>query len=98
MPAAVTSAVDTSDAPLTSLAITTTEQEYAFAMSASSNDRVILMTCDQDWFYATIANGPYFLIPASAALSVKMKDRTQSAFVKAKVTSGTLYLLAQEGI
>lgn len=71
------------------LAITTSEQEWAFTTAARTV--VLQLTSDQNWLYASQTSGPYTRIVAGTGFSLPISTAGQSAFVKAETTSGTLY-------
>ena len=70
------------------LAITTSEQEWAFTSTA--RDTSLQLTSDAIWLYSSQTGGGFTRVPADAAFTLRIPLAGQSVFVKTASGTGTL--------
>ncbi len=73
------------------LALSTSEQEWAFTSDAVYGDPVLQLITDAAWLFATQTGGPYFLVPANTIKLIVVPLAGQSVFVKSVAATPTLY-------
>lgn len=73
------------------LALTTSEQEWAFTSTGTNGDPVLQLITNAEWLLATQTGGPYTLIPANAPEKLPVPLAGCSVFVKASTGTPTLY-------
>ncbi len=73
------------------LALSTSEQEWAFTSAAVYGDPVLQLISTAAWLFATQAGGPYVLVPANITRLLPIPLAGISVFVKSVAATPTLY-------